>query len=70
MQAYRIETTIAHDGILAIKGLPFRKGDMVEVIVLAQKHTLVSDRYPLRGKPIHYAKPYESVAEEDWITLK
>jgi len=65
-----METTLAHDGTLSITGLPFRKGDTVEVIVLAQKHTFASNRYPLRGEPIHYAEPYESVAEEDWVILK
>ena len=70
MQAYRTEATLSQDGKLSIKGLPFRKGDIVEVIVLTQIHKPISDRYPLRGKPFRYPKPYENVAEEDWNTLK
>lgn len=69
MQAHRIETTISQDGKLSIKGIPFRKGDKVEVIVLPQEKKSTDD-YPLRGQPFTYHKPYHSVAEEDWETLK
>jgi hypothetical protein len=70
MQAYRTETTISQDGKLSIKGLPFRKGDTVEVIVLTHKRKPIGECYPLRGKPVIYAKPYDSVGEEDWESLK
>jgi hypothetical protein len=69
MQAYRTETTISQDGKLSIKGLPFRKGDTVEVIVLTQKPPSAREPYPLRGKPLHYAKPFESAADE-WEALE
>ena len=65
MQAYRVETKISQDGKLSIKGLPFRKGDTVEVIVLSQKKIASSNRYPLQGKPIQYQKPFDSVTAED-----
>jgi hypothetical protein len=70
MQAYRVETTISQDGKLSIKGLPFRKGDAVEVIVLPQKQTAAGNRYPLRGTSVKYEKPFDSVAGEDWDVLK
>jgi hypothetical protein len=70
MQAYRTETTISQDGKLSIKGLPFRKGDEVEVIVLIQKRQTVNECYPLRGKPVIYHQPFEGVAEDEWETLK
>jgi hypothetical protein len=70
MQAYRTETTLSQDGKLSIKGLPFRKGDTVEVIVLIQKHKRADDVYPLRGKSFTYHRPFDSVAEEEWETLK
>ena len=70
MQAYRVETTIAQDGKLSIKGLPFRKGEAVEVIVLPQKQIGVGERYPLHGKLIKYDKPFDGVAQEDWDALK
>ncbi len=71
MQAYRTETTISQDGNLSIEGLPFRKGDEVEVIILIQERTKTArERYPLRGKPISYHQPFDSVAEDEWKTLK
>jgi hypothetical protein len=36
MDAVRLEQIIAEDGQLTIMGLPFKKGAMVEVIVLPQ----------------------------------
>lgn len=65
MQAYRTEATISQDGKLTIMGLPFRKGDEVEVIVLSQKRKTIGEHYPLRGKPVIYHQPFDSVAEEE-----
>jgi hypothetical protein len=70
MQAYRTETTISHDGKLSIKGLPFRKGESVEVIVLTQKRKNMNDNYPLRNKPIEYQEPFASAAQDDWEVIK
>lgn len=70
MQAYRTETTISHDGKLSIKGLPFRKGESVEVIVLTQKRKNLNENYPLRGKPVKYHKPFDSVAQDEWEVAK
>ncbi len=70
MQAYRTETIIAQDGKLSIKELPFRKGEVVEVIVLSQKRKAQSTPYPLRGKPFAYDQPFDSVAAEDWEAQK
>ncbi|MCK4761135.1 MAG: hypothetical protein KAW12_02980 [Candidatus Aminicenantes bacterium] len=69
MQTYQIETTVSEEGILKILGLPLHTGDKVKVIVKKQstadnKNSL----YPLRGKPVHYKAPYESVAEEEWLS--
>jgi hypothetical protein len=70
MQAYRTETTLSQDGKLSIKGLPFRKGETVEVIVLTQVRKPTGECYPLRGKPVVYDKPFHSVAEEEWESLE
>jgi len=70
MQAYRTETTIDQDGKLSIKGLPFRKGDKVEVIIQTKNSKAISERYPLRDKPVSYYRPFDSVVEDDWETLK
>lgn len=68
---HRTEATVSGDGTLTIKGLPFRAGDQVQVIVGYPKHEQTgSARYPLHGKPLRYPAPFESVAEEDWNALK
>lgn len=65
-QAYRIETVITEDGLLKLHG-PFRAGDSVEVIVLNRPTESDSkNRYPLRGLPLRYDRPFNPVAEEDW----
>jgi hypothetical protein len=71
MQMYRIETTVSNDGTVTIKGVPFRAGDKVEVIMRSREYGKErSERYPLRGKPIRYVDPFESVAEDDWGALR
>ncbi len=71
MQTYSVETTVSNDGTLTIKGLPFRAGDKVEVIVRSCKlEREPRERCPLHGKPIRYLDPFESVAQDDWNTLQ
>jgi hypothetical protein len=71
MQDYRVETKVLNDGSVIIKGLPFQAGDKVEVIIRSHKDVERKDTsYPLRGKPIRYADPFGSVAEEDWEALR
>lgn len=71
MQDYKVETTVSSDGSLTIKGLPFQAGDRVEVIIRSREaRKEEGTRYPLRGKPIRYTDPFESVAEEDWEALR
>lgn len=71
MQAFRIETVLSQNGVLVLRGVPFHAGDKVEVIILSlgRKQAGV-ERYPLRGKPIRYLAPFESVAENDWNALQ
>lgn len=71
MQTYQVTTTILSDGTLTIKELPFRAGDTIQVIVrIRENETVLGERYPLRGQPIHYLDPFESAAENDWDTLQ
>jgi hypothetical protein len=71
MQPYRVETTISPDRLLIIRGLPFRVGERVEVIVLSlPRKRKREERYPLRGKAIRYIAPFDSVAEKDWNVLR
>ncbi len=66
METIHIETTISSEGTLIIRGLPFQPGDEVEVTVRSRKTDRERhNRYPLRGKPLRYADPFDSVAEND-----
>jgi hypothetical protein len=70
MEAYRIRSHVEKDGTLTLSGLPFREGEEVEVIVLAEVRRAREERqYPLRGKPLHYEEPFAPVAEGDWQAL-
>jgi hypothetical protein len=71
MNAHRVEATINQDGTLTINGLPFHAGDEVEVIILERSPKSSGDNsYPLRGQPIQYDAPTESVAESEWGALQ
>ncbi|MBM3136425.1 MAG: hypothetical protein FJZ89_14325 [Chloroflexi bacterium] len=70
MQTYRIETIISPDRVLTIPGVPFRAGEKVEVIIISYPRRRRVKRYPLRGKPIRYLAPFDSVAENDWNVLR
>ncbi len=45
MDAIRLQTVVAKDGEIALTGLPYRKGDTVEMILLGQP-TSTSRRLP------------------------
>ena len=67
MQTYHIETVVSKEGMLTIEGLPLHPGEKVEVIVKSQSPSDKNKNlYPLRGIPIKYKAPFESVAEEEW----
>jgi hypothetical protein len=69
-QAYRFRSQISQDGTLTLKDLPFRAGDEVEVIVLAEVQKGPAEgRYPLRGQPLRLDDPFAPVAEGDWQAL-
>ncbi len=71
METFWIETIIAQNRVLTIRGVPFRAGEKVEVLILSRRRKLESAvRYPLRGKPIRYDAPFDSVAENEWHVLR
>ncbi len=71
MEIYRIETIISQNHVLTLRGVPFRPGEKVQVIILSQPHKQERpEPYPLRGKPIRYTAPFDSVAENDWNALR
>ncbi len=67
--AYRIETILSEDGKLLLDHLPFRAGQVVEVIVLPFTRP-PADGGLLRGSVLRYDRPTESVAEADWDALQ
>lgn len=73
MNAHRLETTLVEDRKLRLDDLPFPAGAMVEVIILERQADLAANPvdYPLRGKPVHYDRPFDAaVPEKDWDTLR
>lgn len=66
-QAYRVRSLVSEDGGLRLDNLPFKPGEEVEVIVLAEEAAASSgSSYPLRGTPVTYSDPLAPVAEPDW----
>lgn len=70
METYKTAATIEKAGELHLAELPFRSGDEVEVILLRRRRKTTEKRYPLRGKPLRYDRPFDPVAEEDWDALR
>ncbi|GEM_PF-1956477 len=71
MQAHRAETTLSEDGVITLRGIPFRRGESVEVIVLPfAADTASGPRYPLRGTPVTLVAPTEPVADADWEAVE
>ena len=67
MQAHRAETTLSEDGVITLRGVPFSRGESVEVIVFPFATAAApGSRYPLRGTPVTLVAPTEPVAEADW----
>jgi len=70
MEAYRIEKKVAANGVLHLDALPFREGELVEVIVLPYRERAhKSASLFLRGKVIEYIAPTEPVAQDEWDAL-
>jgi hypothetical protein len=71
MRAYRVEKIVSQDGVLELQALPFRAGEVVEVIILSREDKMHEAQYlPLKGKVLRYEKPTEPVAQDDWEVLQ
>lgn len=71
MQTYRIESIVSSNRVLTIRGVPFRAGEHVEIIIVSLSRAPKNgSRYPLRGKAFRYDAPFDSVAEGDWNVLQ
>jgi hypothetical protein len=71
MQAYRLETIVPQNGELRLKQLPFRPGEMIEIIVLA-RNPLPGNLNPfsLRNTVLKFEEPTEPVGVDDWTALQ
>jgi hypothetical protein len=70
MRAYRVEKIVPQDGVLELRALPFRAGEVVEVIILARTDKMrEAQQLPLQGKVLRYDQPTEPVAQDDWEAL-
>lgn len=71
MNPHRLKTTIREDGKLTLEDIPFHAGDTVEVVIFERPLTQEGNNpYPLRGQPLRYVAPTESVAEAEWDALR
>ncbi|MDY6785206.1 MAG: hypothetical protein SW833_22115 [Cyanobacteriota bacterium] len=76
MNAYKIETILHQDGTLTLRGLPFRAGEAVEIIILEKFKERERDltQQPsqqklthLKGALLRYDEPFEpAVSQGDW----
>lgn len=67
MQAHRTEMTLSEDGVIILRDIPFRRGELVEVIVRPFSAVAASgSHYPLRGIPVTLFSPTEPMADADW----
>lgn len=72
--AYREETTVAKEGTLLLKNLPFVEGDIVEVIILSRTTSKANfatapnpNPFPLRGMVLRYDRPLAPAVEvSEW----
>jgi hypothetical protein len=70
MQTYWMETVVPPNRELTVRGVPFRAGEKVQVIIIAHPRKWEKERYPLRAKPIRYVAPFDSVAEDEWQVVR
>jgi hypothetical protein len=71
MQAYRVKTVVPPNGEVRLKQLPFRPGEIIEVIVLAR--SLLPNAMnpsPLKNTVTKYEEPTEPVGVDDWAALQ
>ena len=66
---FHTKTLVTKGGKVSIKGLPFRAGESVEVIVRRGKKSTRAAKYPLRGKPVIYRDPFKA-ASSDWEAMQ
>lgn len=69
-RTFRAKTLVTKGGKVSIKGLPFRTGESVEVIVRRGKKPARTTKYPLRGKPLVFSDPFKGASVSDWEAMQ
>lgn len=70
MDPIRIEAKVDEHGEVHLTKLPFRAGELVEVIIVPKPPRQPGCQFPLRGIPITYDRPIDPVAEDEWDALQ
>lgn len=67
MATFKTRADLAANETLTVVGLPSKSGEKVEVTIEPIEEVQEEkERYPLRGKPYKYDRPFEGVALDDW----
>ena len=67
MATFKTKANVADNGTLTIFGLPFKPGEQVKITIEPiEESQEEKERYPLRGKPYKYDRPFDGVALDDW----
>ena len=67
MATFKTKANVADNGTLTIFGLPFKPGEQVKITIEPiEESQEEKERYPLRGKPYKYDRPFDGVALNDW----
>ncbi|GFE68077.1 hypothetical protein [Chroococcus sp. FPU101] len=71
MTIHHSEKIILESGTLNLENLPFKKGDVVEVIIIERSQTSINlEHSSLEGRVIRYDAPFESATDlDDWEAL-
>ena len=67
---YRVKKTVPPDKTVTLTELPFAPGDQIEIVIIRRTARTEDTPYPLRGQPVQYERPFDSVAEADWDDLR
>jgi hypothetical protein len=77
MQAYRVKKKVSEHGNIQLEALPFAKGEIVEIIVLAtseaektEDDAIKSTTRSLKGSVLEYVNPTAPVAQDEWISAQ
>ena len=72
MRAYRVEKKVSQNGSVQLEALPFKAGEVVEIIVLARERAegRKAPLHSLKGSVLEYEDPTEPVAQDDRSVLQ